>query len=106
MRKDALTHVLYDRRQFIGTDMGMCFVEHGIRGTEIMEKFHHPLHVTAFLGAGEEFAVGKSTGSSFPETVVGFGIEPLVAVEQCDILFAFTHFFSALIDDRFDAMLD
>ena len=53
MLENALPHPLDDSRQFVGADMCVGFVQHGIRRTEIMEKFHHPLHVSALLGAGE-----------------------------------------------------
>ena len=71
-----------------------------------MEELHHALHVTAFLGAGEQFTVAERTGTSFAKTVVRLGIESLIAVEQRDIPFACTDFLTALVDNRFDTMLD
>ena len=71
-----------------------------------MEELHDALHVPTFFGAGEEFAIGERTGSSFAETVVRFRVESFVSVEEGDIFFSLTDFFSALVDDRFDAMLD
>ena len=104
--EDALAHVLDDRRQFVGTDMRVGFVEDGVRCPEEMEEFHDALHVTPFLGAGEEFAVGESAGASFAETVVRLGVEPFVSVQQRYIFFALADFFAPLVDDGFDAVLD
>ena len=86
----------------------MCvgFVEDGVRCPEEMEQFHHPLHVTPFLGAGEEFAIGESAGTAFAETVVRLLVQPLVAVQQRDVFFALADFFAPLVDDGFDAVLD
>ena len=70
-----------------------------------MEEFHHALHVTAFLGAGEQFTVAERTGTAFAEAVVRLGIESLIAVQQRDIAFTCTDFFSTLVDNRFDTML-
>ena len=86
--------------------MCMGFVEDGIGCAEEMEKFHDALHVTAFLGAGEEFSVREGTGSTFAEAVVGFGIESFIPVEQRYIAFSFADFFAALVDDGFDALFD
>ena len=103
--EDTFADIADDGGEFVGTYVGMCFVEDGVGCTEEMEEFHDTLHVTAFLGAGEEFSVRESTCSAFSEAVVGFGVEPFVAVEECDVFFAFADFFSPFIDDRFDAML-
>ena len=86
----------------------MCvgFVEDGVRCPEEMEELHDALHVTSFLGAGEEFAVGESACASFAETVVRLGVESFVAVEESDVFFAFADLFPALVDDGFDAVLD
>ena len=70
-----------------------------------MEEFHHALHVTAFLGAGEQFTVAERTGTAFAEAVVRLRIKPLIAVQQRDIAFTCTDFFSTLVDNRFDTML-
>ena len=71
-----------------------------------MEEFHHALHVTAFLGAGEQFTVAERTGTAFAEAVVRLRIQSLIAVQQRDIAFTCTDFFTALVDNRFDTMLD
>ena len=86
----------------------MCvgFVEDGVRCSEEMEEFHDALHVTSFLGAGEEFAVGESACASFAEAVVRLRVESFVAVEESDVFFALADFFAALVDDGFDAVLD
>ena len=104
--EDALAHGSDDAGQAVAADMGMRLVEHAVGGTEIMEQLHDPLHVTAFLAAAEEFTVGEGTGAAFAETVVALGVQPLVAVEQCDVSLALADFFAALEDDGFHAMLE
>ena len=68
--EDALPDVFDDGRQFVGTDMRVRFVEDGVGCSEEMKELHDALHVSAFFGTGEEFAVGERTGSAFTETVV------------------------------------
>ena len=106
MCNDALAHGTDDAGQFIATDMGMCLVEDIIFGSKLMEEFHHTLHITAFLTARVELAVGESTCAAFAKAVVGLGVEPLVAVEYRNIFFALGYIFSSLVDDRFNAMLN
>ena len=104
MSEDTFAHSFDDGRQFIGADMGVCFVEDGVGRAEVMEEFHDALHVTAFLGAGEQFAVREGAGTSFAEAVVGLGVESFVAVEQGDVFLALADLFPAFVDDGFDAM--
>lgn len=106
MSEDTFADVFDDSRQFVGTDMRVRFVEDGVGRSEEMEELHHALHVASFFGTGEEFAIGESTGSAFTETVVRFGIQPLVSVQQRNIFFPFSYFLSPFIDDGFDAMFD
>lgn len=106
MSEDTFAHVLDDGGQFVGTNMRVRFVEDGVGCSEEMEELHHALHVASFFGTGEEFAIRESTCSAFTETVVRFGIEPFVSVQQRNILFPFTYFLSSFVDDGFDAMLD
>ena len=103
---DTLAHSANDTRQFVAADMSMCLVEDIIFGAEMMEEFHHALHIAAFLAAGVELAVGESACTSFAKAVVRLGIEPLVAVERGDILFALSYILTAFVDDRFGAMLN
>ena len=84
--------------------MGMGFVKDGIGCTEVMEKFHDALHVAAFLGAGEEFTVRERAGPTFAETIVRFGIQTLISIQQRDIFLAFADFLAALVDDGFDTV--
>ena len=88
MGEDALADALDDSGQLVGTDMCVCLVEDGVGCAEIVEELHDALHVTAFLGAGEQFAVGERARAAFAEAVVGLGIESLVAVEERDVAFA------------------
>ena len=104
MREDALPHPFDDAGQFVAAYMRMGLVENGIRCAEKMEQFHHPLHVAAFLGAGEKLAVRESACAAFAEAVVRFRIETLVAVEQGDIFFPFADLLTPLIDDGLDAV--
>ena len=103
---DALAHGADDRGELVGADMGVGLVEDGIRCAEVMEEFHHALHVPAFLRAGEEFAIGERTRAALAEAVVRFGVETDVTVELGDVAFAFADLFPTLVDNRFDAMLD
>ena len=86
--------------------MRVGFVEDSVRCPEEMEELHDALHVTPFLGAGEEFAVGERACASFSETVVRLGVESFVSVEESDVSFALADFFAALVDDGLDAVLD
>ena len=106
MSEDTFADVFDDGGQFVGTDMRVRFVEDGVGCSEEMEELHDALHVSAFFGTGEEFAVGERTGSAFTETVVRLGVQTLVSVQQCDIFFPFTYFLSSFINDGFDAMFD
>ena len=105
MREDTFADILDDRRQFIGAYMRMCLIEHRIGCTEEMEKFHHSLHVSPFLGAGEEFAIRERTCPTFAEAVVRLRVKSFVAVEECDVFLAFADLFAPFIDDGFDAVL-
>ena len=86
----------------------MCvgFIEYRVRRTEIMENLHHPLHVPAFLRAGEEFSVGERTCAAFAEAVVGLFVQAFVPVQQRYIFLAFAHFLAPFVDDGFDPVLE
>ena len=73
MGEDALAHGSDDAGQAVAADMGMRLVEHAVGGTEIVEQLHDPLHVTAFLAAAEEFAIGERAGAAFAEADIAFG---------------------------------
>ena len=103
---DALAHGADDRGEFVGADVGVGLVEDGIRCAEVMEELHHTLHVPAFLRAGEEFAIGERTCSPLAETVVRLGIETDITVELGNVFLPLADFLAALVDDRFDAVLD
>ena len=79
--EDTFAHVLDDGRQFVGTDMRVRFVEDGVGCSEEMEELHDALHVSAFFGTGEEFAIGERTGSAFTEAVVRLGVQTLIAIK-------------------------
>lgn len=106
MSEDTFAYVFDDGGQFVGTNMRVRFVEDGVGCSEEMEELHDALHISAFFGTGEEFAVGERTGSAFTETVVRLGVQTLIAIKECDIFFSFTYFLSSFVDDGFDAMLD
>ena len=71
-----------------------------------MEELHHSLHVTAFLRAGEEFAVAERAGTTLAEAVVRFAVQTDVPVELGNIFFALTDLLATFVQDRLDAMLD
>ena len=70
MGDNTLPHVLDNTRQLVAAYMRMRLVQHIICRTKMMEQLHHSLHVTAFLAAGKEFAVGECACAAFAKTVV------------------------------------
>ena len=103
---DALAHGADDRGQAIAADMSMRLIENSIVGTEMMKELHHTLHIATFLATRVEFAIGERACTTFAKTVVGFGIQSLIAIEDSNVLLAFANGFATLVNDRFDAMFE
>ena len=106
MLEDTFAHAFDDSRQFVAADVRVRFVEHRVRRAEEMEQFHHALHVSAFLGAREEFTIRECTCTTFAEAVVRFWIKPFVSVQQGNILLPFTYLLTPFVDDGLDAVFE
>jgi hypothetical protein len=50
--------------------MRMGFDQNSRIGSMIDQNFHNPAYISPFLRTGIEFSIGKSPGSSFPETEI------------------------------------
>ena len=106
MLDDTLTHSADDTGQFVAAYMCVRLIQNGVRCTEVMEELHHALHVTAFLRAGEEFAVAERAGTTLTEAVVRFAVQTDVPVELGYIFLALTDLLATFVQDRLDAMLN
>jgi len=59
-----------------------------------------------FGRTGIQFAIGKSSGSTFAKAIIGIGINDLVAVKFGNIEFAGANFFASFNNYRFKIIFD
>ena len=72
---DIITHGADDAGKFIGTDMGMGFKKDIFFCTKPNKEVEDALDIASFITPGIELTVAIGTGSSFPETIIAFGVD-------------------------------
>ncbi|OQC29872.1 MAG: hypothetical protein BWX70_01430 [Verrucomicrobia bacterium ADurb.Bin070] len=103
---DGAAQTRHDGGQAVGPDVRMGFVQNRVRRAVGVEPLQRTAVVAAFLGARVEFAVRKGACSALAETVVGFGVERVLAVDQGDVALAFADLLAAFQDDRLEPAFD
>ena len=104
-RYDLFSDVADGDFQLVRADMRFGVVQNLVRRA-VADEFLQHLALAVVLRTGVELSVGERTGAAFAETVVRFGIKPLVPVQQRDVLFPLADLLPPLVDNGLDAMLD
>jgi hypothetical protein len=97
--EDVVADTLDDEWQAVAADVRMCVDEDVGRGAEVTEGTEDGLDGAAFVGAGVELAVGKSTGAAFTEGIVGIGIDVTLPSNEGKVALAVMHIPAALNED-------
>ena len=86
--------------QFIRPDMRMRIDQYHRISSMIYQNFHSPAYISPFLRTGIEFSIGKSPGSSFPETEIRIRIHQTGFIKLSQIPPTLLHTFSPFQYDR------
>ena len=101
----GLPHGPDDGRQLVGADVRMGVDSDLLRCAMVTEDVKHLAEVAALGAAREELAVRKGARPTLAESVVGIGIEALVAAEGGQVALAGAHVLAALEHHRAQSQL-
>ena len=104
--EDGFAHGRNDVRQPVGSDVGMGVVQNRRVGTVPVKSIENSFVVPSFLGSGIKLAVGKGTGTTFTEGIVGFAVEDTTSVQGRHILATRRYRLTPLDHHRLDPQLD
>ena len=98
--ENRIPHIFNDTRQLVRSDMRMCISQYSRRSSMLAEYIEYLVYISSFLTAGIKFPVRISSCPPFSETIIGFRIYRMFPTDLRQVLFPFTHIFSAFYNHR------
>ncbi len=97
---DGGTHPGDDATETVGAYVGMGVEEDVGVGSMLHKTFQHVAHIATLGAAGIEFAVGIGACTAFSKAPVAVRVDPLLASDGGDVVFALRDVLSPIKDDR------